>query len=77
MYSSNVGHTADTVLESVCPLTNLPVQAKRDQRLAKPVSEVVKEVSGKDIEPWVKATVFEICCNDTEGEEVEVTPRLY
>ena len=53
------------------------VQAKRDHRLAKPVSEVVKEVSGKDIEPWVKATVFEICCNDTEGEEVEVTPRLY
>ena len=56
---------------------DLPVQAKRDHRLAKPVSEVVKEVSGKDIEPWVKAIVFEISCNDTEGEDVDVRLCLY
>ena len=65
------------VLESVCPLTYLCVQAKRDQRMAKPLSEVVREVSKKDIEPWVKAIVFELCCNDTEGEDVEVRARLY
>ena len=38
-----------------------------------PVSEVVKSVSKKDIDPWVRALVFELCCNDTEGEDVEVS----
>lgn len=40
-----------------------------------PMSEVVKTVSKKDIEPHVKALVFELCCNDTDGEDVEV--RIY
>jgi len=47
-------------------------KAKREERMSKPVSEVVKIVSKKDIDPWVKAIVFELCCNDTEGEDVEV-----
>jgi len=47
-------------------------KAKRDERMSKPVSEVVKMVSKKDIDPWVKAIVFELCCNDTDGEDVEV-----
>merc|ERR1712179_127993 len=47
-------------------------KAKRDERMAKPVSEVVKMVSKKEIDPWVKAIVFELCCNDTDGEDVEV-----
>jgi len=47
-------------------------KAKRDERMSKPVSEVVKIVSKKDIDPWVRAIVFELCCNDTEGEDVEV-----
>merc|ERR1711990_303698 len=47
-------------------------KAKRDERMSKPVSEVVKIVSKKEIDPWVKAIVFELCCNDTEGEDVEV-----
>jgi len=46
--------------------------AKRQERMAMPVSEVVKTVSKKDIDPWVRALVFELCCNDTEGEDVEV-----
>lgn len=33
---------------------------------------MVKIVSKKDIDPWVRAIVFELCCNDTEGEDVEV-----
>jgi len=47
-------------------------KAKREERMSKPVSEVVKIVSKKDIDPWVRAIVFELCCNDTEGEDVEV-----
>jgi len=47
-------------------------KAKRDERMSKPVSEVVKIVSKKEIDPWVRAIVFELCCNDTEGEDVEV-----
>ena len=65
---SSIGHTVDLPF---------PVQAKRDQRMAKPLSEVVREVSKKDIEPWVKAIVFELSCNDTEGEEVEVKLHFY
>jgi len=47
-------------------------KAKRDERMSKPVSEVVKIVSKKEIDPWVRAIVFELCCNDSEGEDVEV-----
>merc|ERR1719295_1834009 len=46
--------------------------AKREERMKMPVSEVVKSVSKKDIDPWVSAIVFELCCNDTDGEDVEV-----
>merc|ERR1719435_422433 len=46
--------------------------AKRNERMFKPVSEVVEIVSKKPIDPWVRAIVFELCCNDTDGEDVEV-----
>ncbi|KAJ8301710.1 hypothetical protein KUTeg_020697, partial [Tegillarca granosa] len=36
------------------------------------MSEVVKKVSKKKIPPHVRALVLEICCNDTDGEDVEV-----
>ena len=36
------------------------------------LSEVVKRVSKKKIAPHVRALVLELCCNDTEGEDVEV-----
>ena len=36
------------------------------------LSEVVRTVSKKDIEDHVEALVLELCCNDTEGEDVEV-----
>ena len=36
------------------------------------MSKVVETVSKKQIAPHVKALVFELCCNDTEGEDVEV-----
>ena len=48
--------------------------AKREERMKMPVSQVVKTVSKKDIDPWVRALVFELCCNDTDDEDVEVSP---
>merc|ERR1712142_1322807 len=47
-------------------------KAKREERMKMPMSEVVKSVSKKEIEPHVQAFVLELCCNDTEGEDVEV-----
>lgn len=47
-------------------------KAKLQERLNMPMSEVVRRVSRKKIEPWVRALVFEICCNDVDGEDVEV-----
>lgn len=46
--------------------------AKREERMSLPMSEVVKKVSKKKIPPHVRALVLEICCNDTDGEDVEV-----
>ena len=51
--------------------------AKREDRMKMPMSEVVKTVSKKPIDPWVRALVFELCCNDTEGEDVEVRSWVY
>ena len=36
------------------------------------LSEVVKKVSKKKIPSYVGALVLELCCNDTEGEDIEV-----
>lgn len=46
--------------------------AKRSERMDLAMSEVVKRVSKKKLEPHVKALVFELCCNNLEGEDVEV-----
>jgi len=46
--------------------------AKRAERMSLPMSEVVKKVSKRKIDPHVQALVLEICCNDTDGEDVEV-----
>lgn len=45
---------------------------KKTERLNLNMSEVVRRVSKKNIEPHVRALVFEICCNDDEGNDVEV-----
>ena len=36
------------------------------------MSEIVATVSKKKIPNHVKALVFELCCNDASGEDVEV-----
>jgi ubiquitin-activating enzyme E1 len=45
---------------------------KREERLKMPMTEVVKAVSKKPIQPHVRSLVFELCCNDEEGEDIEV-----
>ena len=41
-------------------------------RLKMPMSEVVEKVSNKKIPPHARCLVFELCCNDDTGEDVEV-----
>lgn len=59
--------------QGVCMLYSffLPA-AKAAERMNLTMSELVERVSKKSIEPHVRALVFELCCNDTEGEDVEV-----
>ncbi|ALC40452.1 Uba1 [Drosophila busckii] len=47
-------------------------KAKCSERLPLPMSEVVRRVSKRRIESHERSLVFEICCNDTDGEDVEV-----
>lgn len=59
--------------QGVCMLYSffLP-HAKVAERLNLTMSELVERVSKKTIEPHVRALVFELCCNDPEGEDIEV-----
>ena len=59
--------------QGVCMLYSFFMQdAKRKERENMLMSKVVESVSKKPIEQHVKALTFELCCNDEEGEDVEV-----
>lgn len=59
--------------QGVCMLYSFFMQeAKRKEREVMLMSQVVEAVSKKKLEPHVKALTFELCCNDLEGEDVEV-----
>lgn len=45
---------------------------KVKDRLNLPLSKLIKEVSKKEIPAHVNYLIFEICCDDEEGEDVEV-----
>lgn len=49
-----------------------PSPARRAERMPMAMSAVVESVSKKPIAPHVRALVFELCCNDEQGEDVEV-----
>jgi ubiquitin-activating enzyme E1 len=45
---------------------------KVKDRLKLKLTELIKEVSKKDVLSHVKCLIFEVCCDDKEGEDVEV-----
>lgn len=59
--------------QNVAMLYSFFMQAsKRKERLATRLSEVVQKVSKRKLRSYEKALVFEVCCNDKDGEDVEV-----
>lgn len=45
---------------------------KAAERMGWKMTELVKKISKRKIEPHVKSLVFEVCCNSLDGEDVEV-----
>ena len=46
--------------------------ARREERMKMTMSQVVESVSKKRIPSHVRSLVFEICCDDENGQDVEV-----
>lgn len=47
-------------------------KAKRDERMPMKMTEIVRKVTKREIAPYERALVFEICCNDENDEDTEV-----
>lgn len=45
---------------------------KREERMRMNMSDIVRRVQQRDLEPHVRSLVFEICCNDVDGEDCDV-----
>lgn len=59
--------------QGVCMLYSFFMpKSKREERINTKMSEIVRNISKKQIEPHVRSLVFEICCNNKDGDDVEV-----
>jgi ubiquitin-activating enzyme E1 len=59
--------------QGVCMLYSFFIDPiKKRDRMAKRMSDIVTEVSKRPIPSHVNALVFELCCDDENGEDVEV-----
>ena len=47
-------------------------KAKRDERMTMQMTEIVRRVTKREIAPYERALVFEICCNGEDNEDCEV-----
>lgn len=61
------------ISQGVCMLYSFfQPKAKLNERMTMTMTNVVQKVSKRLIAPHERALVFEICCNDENGEDVEV-----
>jgi len=61
------------ISQGVCMLFSFfQAKAKLLERMDMTMTDVVRKVSKRQIAPHERALVFEICCNDKDGEDVEV-----
>jgi ubiquitin-activating enzyme E1 len=59
--------------QGVCMLFSFfMAPSKKEERLNLSISELVRRVSKKPIDSHVRALVLEMCCNDEDGEDIEV-----
>lgn len=73
-YFKNVHRLAITMIsqENVLLYAFFLSKEKCDERMPLKMDEVLERVTKERIQPHVKSLVFEICCNDDSGEDVEV-----
>jgi ubiquitin-activating enzyme E1 len=61
------------ISQGVCMLySKFQAKNKFQERMSMTMTDVVRKVSKRQIASYERALVFEICCNDEEGKDVEV-----
>ncbi|XP_074646538.1 ubiquitin-like modifier-activating enzyme 1 isoform X2 [Tubulanus polymorphus] len=74
-FQNDLGLEITMLSHGVCLLYSFFMSGSKEtrkERLALEMSKLVEKVSKKKIPSHVRALVFEICCNDKDGEDVEV-----